>query len=142
LYTGGRRAGGVQIAESDVRAAGAEAQQICDTIAFEVHVAFANIVDARERIAQTRTAVEQARETPRLGPNRYDRGAARPTDVVDAQPAPPRAEQNANAARYAYLIALARIEFATGVPLSALLCAPAQPPPPMLFPPPRPVLPP
>src|SRR5262249_23552685 len=117
LYTGGRRAGVVQIAESDVRAAVAEAQQICDTIAFEVHVAFANIVDARERIAQTRTAVEQARETLRLVRNRYDRGDA-------------------------YLIALARMEFATGVPLSALLCAPAQPPPPMLLPPPRPVLPP
>src|SRR5262249_54401368 len=121
----------------------AEAQQICDTIAFEVHVAFANIEDARERINQTRKAVEQARETLRLVQNRYNRGDAKPTDVVDAQTALTRAEQNANNARYDYLIALARMEFATAVPLSALLRqpAPAPAPPPMvppMLPPERP----
>jgi outer membrane protein TolC len=121
LYTGGRRNGNVLAARSDVRAAVAEAQQICDTIAFEVHVAFANIEDARERITQTRKAVEQGRETLRLVQNRYNRGDAKPTDVVDAQTALTRAEQNANNARYDYLIALARMEFATAVPLSALL---------------------
>lgn len=130
LYTGGRRLGVIEAAESDVRAAVAEAQQICDTIAFEVHVAFANIVDARERIVQTRAAVEQARETLRLVRNRYDRGDAKPTDVVDAQTALTRAEQNANNARYAYLIALARMEFATGVPLTVLLSPAAPPSPP------------
>ena len=141
LYTGGRRNGVVLAAESDVRAAVAESQQICDTIAFEVHTAFANIVDSRERIIQTRTAVEQARETLRLVQNRYNRGDAKPTDVVDAQTALTRAEQNANNARYAYLIALARMEFATGVPLSALLGATgkALPPPKPLE---RPMLPP
>lgn len=126
LYTGGRREGALRAAESDVRAAVAEAQQICDTIAFEVHVAYWNIVEARERISQTRTAVEQARETLRLVQARYNRGDAKPTDVVDAQTALTRAEQNANNARYGYLIALARMEFATGVPLPALLaCSPA-----------------
>jgi outer membrane protein TolC len=127
LYTGGRREGLLRAAQSDVRAAVAEAQQICDTVAFEVHVAYSNIVDARERIIQTRTAVEQARETLRLVQNRYNRGDAKPTDVVDAQTALTRAEQNANNARYDYLIALARMEFATGVPLAALLAA--SPPP-------------
>jgi outer membrane protein TolC len=140
LYTGGRRGGAVQFAEADVRAAVAEAQQICDTIAFEVHVAFANIEDARERIVQTRTAVEQARETLRLVRNRYDRGDAKPTDVVDAQTALTRAEQNANNARYSYLIAVTRMEFATGVPLSALLGTPAPPVPPHgMLPAPRPL---
>ncbi|MBN9521554.1 TolC family protein [bacterium] len=121
LLAGGRRVGQLQAAESDVRAAVAEAQQICDTIAFEVHVAFANIEDARERIVQTRTAVQQATETLRLVQARYNRGDAKPTDVVDAQTALTRAEQNANDARYAYLIALARMEFATGVPLPRLI---------------------
>jgi outer membrane protein TolC len=136
LYSGGRRVAAVRAAESDVRAAAAEAQQICDTIAFEVHVAFANIEDARERIVQTRKAVEQARETLRLVQNRYNRGDAKPTDVVDAQTALTRAEQNANNARYDYLIALARMEFATGVPLHILLRAAAQVPgpPPMVSP--------
>ena len=120
LYTGGRRDGVLRAAQADVRAAVADAQQICDTVAFEVHVAFSNIVDARERIIQTRTAVEQARETLRLVQARYNRGDAKPTDVVDAQTALTRAEQNANDARYAYLVALARMEFATGVPLSRI----------------------
>ncbi|VTT98362.1 outer membrane efflux protein : Protein CyaE OS=Desulfobacca acetoxidans (strain ATCC 700848 / DSM 11109 / ASRB2) GN=Desac_0157 PE=3 SV=1: OEP: OEP [Gemmataceae bacterium] len=138
FFAGGRRVGAVLAAESDVRAAAAEAQQMCDTIAFEVHVAFANIEDARERIKQTRKAVEQARETLRLVQARYARGDAKPTDVVDAQTALTRAEQNANDARYAYLIALAQMEFATGVPLAALL----RPADPDALPPPRPVLPP
>ena len=141
LYNGGRRGGAVLAAESDVRAAVADAQQVCDTIAFEVHVAHANIEDARERINQTRKAVEQARETLRLVQNRYNRGDAKPTDVVDAQTALTRAEQNANDARYAYLIALARMEFATGVPLHALLSAPGTAQPPM-EPPLKPMLPP
>jgi outer membrane protein TolC len=140
LYTGGRRNGVLLAAQSDVRAAVAEAQQICDTIAFEVHVAFANIEDARERIVQTRKAVEQARETLRLVQNRYNRGDAKPTDVVDAQTALTRAEQNANNARYDYLIALARMEFATAVPLYALLRT--QTPPAMIPPMPPPMLPP
>ncbi len=135
LYSGGRRVAAVRAAESDVRAAAADAQQMCDTIAYEVHVAFSNIIDARERIAQTVTAVAQARETLRLVQARYNRGDAKPTDVVDAQTALTRAEQNANNARYAYLIALSRMEFATGVPLSALLGMP-QPLPPPAFPPP------
>ncbi|OWK36682.1 TolC family protein [Fimbriiglobus ruber] len=134
IYTGGKRAGVVAAAQSDVRAAVAEAQQICDTIAFEVHVAFSNIVDARDRIVQTRTATEQARETLRLVQARYNRGDAKPTDVVDAQTALTRAEQNANNARYAYLIALARMEFATGVPLSTLLSATPAPAPPAVLP--------
>lgn len=138
FFAGGRRVGAVLAAESDVRAAAAEAQEVCDTIAFEVHVAFANIEDARERIKQTRKAVEQARETLRLVQARYNRGDAKPTDVVDAQTALTRAEQNANDARYGYLIALARMEFATGVPLSGLL----RPVDPDALPPPRPVLPP
>ncbi|HEX4608237.1 MAG TPA: TolC family protein [Urbifossiella sp.] len=137
LFTGGRRAGVVDAANADIRAAVAEAQQICDTIAFEVHVAYANIVDARERIVQTRTAAEQARETLRLVQARYNRGDAKPTDVVDAQTALTRAEQNANDARYAYLVALARMEFATGVPLAQLLAAP--PPRVPVLPPPRPL---
>jgi outer membrane protein TolC len=138
VYSGGRRMAGVRLAESDVRAAVAEAQQICDTIAFEVHVAFANIEDARERITQTRKAVEQARETLRLVQARYNRGDAKPTDVVDAQTALTRAEQNANNARYAYLIALARMEFATGVPLYNLLRLPSPTPVPPMVPPERP----
>ena len=52
--------------------------------------------------------------------------------MVDAQTALTRAEQNANNARYAYLIALARMEFATGVPLSSLLRAPDTAPPPVV----------
>lgn len=138
FFAGGRRVGAVLAAESDVRAAAAEAQQVCDTIAFEVHVAFANIEDASERIRQTRKAAEQARETLRLVQARYNRGDAKPTDVVDAQTALTRAEQNANDARYAYLIALARMEFATAVPLSALLRAAgldALPPPRLVLPP-------
>ncbi|QEG29399.1 Outer membrane protein TolC precursor [Gemmata obscuriglobus] len=114
LYTGGRRRAELDGAQAEVEVALAQGQQVCDTIAFETHVAYRNIEDAVGRLKLSRSAVGQAIETLRLVRNRYNRGDAKPTDVVDAETALIRAEQNLNAARYDLLVALARMKFATG----------------------------
>jgi outer membrane protein TolC len=102
----------------------AQGQQVCDTIAYETHVAYRNIENAIGRLKQSRTAVGQATETLRLVRNRYERGDAKPIDIVDAETALIRAEQNVNSARYDLLIALARMRFATGGALEPPLTQP------------------
>ncbi len=115
LYTGGKRKAELRMSEQEIQLAIAQGRQVCDTIAYEVHVAFRKIEDAVQRIKQTHAAVAQAQETLRLVRDRYNRGDAKPTDVVDAETALTQAEQNVNSARYDLLIALARMEFAAGI---------------------------
>lgn len=136
LYDGGKRKGALRGAQAEVSLALAQGQEVCDTIAFETHVAYRNIEDAIGRQKQARTAVGQAEETLRLVRNRYLRGDAKPTDVVDAETALIRAEQNLNTARYDLLIGLSRMKFATG---GTALPTPARTPPIPQLPGPQPL---
>ena len=77
-------------------------------------LAFRTAGAARARIDLSRPAVAQAEENLRLTRNRYRNGNATPTDIVDAESALTRARQRHLVARYDYLIALARLDFAVG----------------------------
>lgn len=114
LFEGGRRLGQNRTANAAVQAAIAQAQLVCDQIAFEVNQAFWAIDDARQRIVLARTATAQAEENLRLVLNKYKAGAATPTDVVDAETTLTRAQQSYYQALYDYQTALARLAYATG----------------------------
>jgi outer membrane protein TolC len=137
VYTGGKRRGQLRAARAGVMRAAAQAKQVVDGVAYEVHYAHAAVDDTRERVAQARTTVAQARENLRLVDNRYKTGDAQPTDVIDAQTSQTRAEQDYSAAIYQYETAVARLEFAVGAPVTApaaaapeALVVPPTPPPP------------
>lgn len=117
LYGGGRRRGQLHAAVAGVRSAEAQAQQVCDGIAYEVNVAFHGVEDARERIGAARSVFEQARENFRLISSRSRAGDATLAEVIEAQASAARSEQTLNAAVYQYQRALARLEFAVGVEL-------------------------
>src|SRR5271157_540222 len=72
---------------------------------------------AATRVADSavRQAMAQARENYRLVQVRLREGAATPTEIADAQASLTRAQQNFLNARYNYLIAMARLEYAMGV---------------------------
>jgi outer membrane protein TolC len=119
-FQGGRRIGELRAASAVFRAASAQAEVVCDTIALEVNEAYRDVEAARQNIALARPAVAQARENLRLVTRKYEVGDATPTDIVDAETALTRAEQDLYTARYDYLTALARIDYATGAtPLPA-----------------------
>jgi outer membrane protein len=118
LYAGGKRKGQLHIATAEARASIAQAKAVCDGIAYETNVAYRGIEDARERIAQSRTALSQARESFRLTGNRLRTGDAIPSELVAAQTSLTRAEQSYNAAFYDYQAAIARLEFAVGGPVA------------------------
>lgn len=114
LFAGGRRLGQLREAQAEMRAAIAQGKEICDSIAFEVQSAYLLIDDARQRIVLARTAREGAAENLRVVRGLFARGDATPTDVVDAELAMVRAEQNEATARYDYQTALARLAYAVG----------------------------
>ncbi|HKB40176.1 MAG TPA: TolC family protein [Gemmataceae bacterium] len=117
LFEGGRRIGEYRIADSKLRTAAAQAESLADTIAFQVNEVYRQVVVARRGIERAKPAVEQAREAYRLLRARFTRGDATPAEVTDAETSLTRAEQDYLNSTYDYLIALARLNFAIGLPL-------------------------
>lgn len=117
LFEGGKRVGQLRGAEAEVREAIAAGKEICDRIAYEVNIAWLGIDDARERLSLSRTAVTQANENLRVVRRLFEQGDATPTEVVDAELAWVRAQQNFDVARYDYQTAVARVAYAVGDPV-------------------------
>jgi len=115
LFEGGRRIAAAHVAESQVRQAMAHAESIVDNIAFQVNEAYRNAVTSWVGIEDARPAVDQASENYRLVQLRLREGAAIPSEIADAQASLTRSEQNYLNARYNYLIALDRLQFAMGI---------------------------
>ena len=103
------------MADSKVREAMAKAESVADNIAFQVNEAYRNAVTAWVGIADARPAVDQARENYRLVRVKALEGAATSTEITDAFASLTRAQQNYLNARYSYLIAMDRLEYAMGV---------------------------
>jgi outer membrane protein TolC len=115
LFEGGRRIAATRVAEAQVRQAMAQAEGIADQIAFQVNEAYRVAVTAWVGIGDARPAVDQARENYRLVLTRLREGAATPTEIADAQASLTRAEQNLLNARYNFLVAIDRLQYAMGV---------------------------
>jgi outer membrane protein TolC len=115
LFEGGQRIAAARVADSQVRQAMAQAESIADNIAFQVNEAYRHAVTSWVAIDDARPAVDQASENYRLVHLRLREGAATPTEIADAQASLTRAQQNYLNARYSYLIAMDRLEYAMGV---------------------------
>jgi outer membrane protein TolC len=115
LFEGGRRIAATRVADSKLREAVAHAESITDQIAFQVNQAYRGAVTSWVGIEDARPAVERASENYRLVQLRAREGAATSTEVTDALASLTRAEQNYLNARYNYLIARDRLDYAMGV---------------------------
>ena len=124
LFEGGRKIAATRVADSQMRQAMAQAETIADQIAFQVNEAYRNAVTAWVGIDDARPAVDQASENYRLVQLRLREGAATPTEIADAQATLTRAQQNYLNARYGYLIAMDRLEYAMGVGQTPMIQAP------------------
>jgi outer membrane protein len=124
LFEGGRKIAATRVADSQMRQAMAQAETIADQIAFQVNEAYRNAVTAWVGIDDARPAVDQASENYRLVQLRLREGAATPTEIADAQATLTRAQQNYLNARYGYLIAMDRLEYAMGVGQTPMSQAP------------------
>jgi outer membrane protein TolC len=114
IFEGGKRVAELGLADSKIRAAVAQAESIADTIAFQVTEAYRNLVTARLAIDRSRPAVAQAEENYRLLQARAKVGDATSAEITDAESTLTRAQQALLNSNHDYLIALARLEYATG----------------------------
>jgi outer membrane protein TolC len=124
LFDGGKRVAELDVQDSRIREAVAEAESIADTIAFQVNQAYRQLVAARKGIDRSRPAVDQTRETYRLVAARAQQGDATPSELTDADAALTRAQQDYFNAIYDYLTALARLEYAMGVTSTPVTAGP------------------
>ena len=120
LFEGGRRTAELHVADSKIRAAMSQAESIADTIAFQVTVAYHNLVTARRGIDHSRPAVDQAEENYRLVKARAEQGDATSAEITDAQSTLTRAHEEYLNSIHDYLIAVAQLEYAMGVTASGL----------------------
>src|SRR5262249_36810332 len=115
LLEGGKRVAEKRLADSQLRDAVAQAEEVADTIAFQVNQAYRQVVAARKGIDRSRPAVEDARENYRLVRARFRAGEATASDIVEAEATLTRAEQDYLNSLYDYRTALVRLEYAVGV---------------------------
>jgi outer membrane protein TolC len=114
VFEGGKRVAEGRIASSKVREAMAQAESIADTIAFQVNETYRRLATARLGIERARPAVEQAKENYRLVRARAASGDATPSEIIDAEAALTRAQQNYLNSTYDYLSSIAKLEYAMG----------------------------
>ncbi|MBW2341493.1 MAG: TolC family protein [Deltaproteobacteria bacterium] len=117
LFSGGRTSAEVRKAKKKLAKAEEKAKEMCDGISFQVKAAFLDVHEARERIKVTEEAVTQAEENLRLLNNKYRQNVVTSIDVIDAETLLTRSKQNYYTALYDYIVALARLENATGASL-------------------------
>jgi outer membrane protein TolC len=114
LYEGGKRVAELDLNNSKIREASAQADAIADNIAFQVSKAYYGAIAARKGIETSQPAVEQTRETYRLVVARTREGDATPAELTDAEASLTRAQQDYHNSIYDYLTALAHLDYATG----------------------------
>jgi outer membrane protein len=114
LYEGGKRVAELDLNNSKIREASAQADSIAENIAFQVSQAYYRAVAARKGIETSRPAVDQTLETYRLVVARTREGDATPAELTDAEASLTRAQQDYYNSIYDYLIALAHLDYATG----------------------------
>lgn len=94
--------------------AAAEAENLANQIRLEVVRAYQQYVSARERVAVTARAVDQALESLRIVQDRYREGLTTITELLRAETAYVRARMNLLAARYEHYVGYASVLLVTG----------------------------
>lgn len=115
LWSWGQSRDKVFAAKRQVKKAQETFSQLVDTITIQLRQAFLNLQEAEENIAVTEKAVEQAEENYRINQERYQAQLSTTTDLLDAETLLTRARVSYYNAVYDYNIALAAVDWASGV---------------------------
>lgn len=116
LFDGGATSAKTRQAEAALAIAEESKLQADETIQLEVRQDYLNVISAREKIAATEAAVNEAEEAYKIAVVRYKAGVGINLDVLDAQLQLNTARTNYITALYDYNIGLATLEKAMGVP--------------------------
>jgi outer membrane protein TolC len=127
FFDNGLTKGRVREAEAGVEADRQVLEQARQQVELDIRQAQLQINEALQRVRTAEQEQRSAREALRVAEVRYRAGVGTTVEVTDAQVAVARAGQNLANARFDYETAVARLEFATGVPVETLAAAPGTP---------------
>ena len=115
LYDGGATKAKVNQAKQDLLVARETEQKTREAVQLEVKQAYLNIRSAAQKVEETQTVVDQARENYRIQNIRYQAGVGINLDVLDAQLSLNEAQVNHIQALYDYNVGIAKLEQVMGV---------------------------
>ena len=115
FYDGGATKAKVNQAKQDLLVARETEQKTREAVQLEVKQAYLNIRSAAQKVEETQTVVDQARENYRIRNIRYQAGVGINLDVLDAQLSLNEAQVNHIQALYDYNVGIAKLEQVMGV---------------------------
>lgn len=115
FYDGGATKAKVNQAKQDILVARETEQKTREAVQLEVKQAYLNIRSAAQKVEETQTVVDQARENYRIQNIRYQAGVGINLDVLDAQLSLNEAQVNHIQALYDYNVGIAKLEQVMGV---------------------------
>jgi outer membrane protein len=114
LFEGGARRARLARANAMADQVAAARDGLRDAIRLEVRRAYYDLDTARQQVEITRTAIAQAQESLRINQNRYDSGLSTVTELLRAEEAADRAQNDYWNAVYRVQTSSARLALATG----------------------------
>ena len=115
FYDGGATKAKVNQAKQDLLVARETEQKTREAVQLEVKQAYLNIRSAAQKVEETQTVVDQARENYRIQNIRYQAGVGINLDVLDAQLSLNEAQVNHTQALYDHNVGIAKLEQVMGV---------------------------
>lgn len=115
FYDGGATKAKVNQAKQDLLVARETEQATRESVQLAVKQAYLNIRSAAQKVEETQTIVDQARENYRIQNIRYQAGVGINLDVLDAQLSLNEAQVNHIQALYDYNVGIAKLEQVMGV---------------------------
>jgi outer membrane protein TolC len=115
FYDGGTTKAKVAQAKQDLLVARETEQKTRESVQLQVKQAYLNIRSAAQKVEETQTVVDQARENYRIQNIRYQAGVGINLDVLDAQLSLNKAQVNHIQALYDYNVGIAKLEQVMGV---------------------------
>lgn len=125
FYDGGATKAKVNQAKQDLLVARETEQKTREAVQLEVKQAYLNIRSAAQKVEETQTVVDQARENYRIQNIRYQAGVGINLDVLDAQLSLNEAQVNHIQALYDYNVGIAKLEQVMGVDVESGVIHPA-----------------
>lgn len=114
LFDSGQTRARVKEARQDEETAKLQLEQLRLNISLDVRQSFANVINAKAKLAVADEQVKSGREALRLAKLKLDQGEGIYLEVLNAQTSLTQAEQGQVTARYDYLQALADLQHAVG----------------------------
>ena len=114
VFDGGAKVARLERARAQAGAAAADRDALASGVRLEVRQAYLEYDSARQQVEVARAAVQQAKESLRIGQNRYEGGLTTITDLLRTEEAALRAQTDYWQAVYRLHTSFASLELATG----------------------------